>query len=187
MIYGILGELTPLIGYLTSLIFMIFIVIAMSRAQSKLGVIFGIIILLLEFLYMATYVIFYTLYIELGVISPSITFLYIVLYSMMGIAVLLGISYIIAFVLLAKNLETYSNLRDMKLIHNFTKVFGIFQGLYYILMGISTITFVMSGTPPDWVLQVIIISTYAAIVFSGIAGLSLIIISVGYILSNKRN
>ena len=189
MIYGILQQLTSFIAFVITLVFMISILIALIRmdSPSKLGIIFAIILLVLEILFFAANFILFTLFDSFGVITLSPTFIDILLYSIVIIPVLLGICYIIVFVVLSKNLRNYSNMRDMKIIIVFTMLYGIFMGLFYIMTGLSSIIFIISVIPPDWLLYVLIGSTYSLTVMAGIAGLCLTVICTGYIILSKRN
>ncbi|MHA1109783.1 MAG: hypothetical protein ACTSRE_01680 [Promethearchaeota archaeon] len=189
MIYAILQQLAPFIGFVTTLVLMISILIAFIRmdSPSTLGIIFGIILLVLEILYFAAYFTMFTLFDFLGVITLTPIFIDILLYSLVIIPGLLGICYIIVFVVLAKNLRKYSNMRDMKIIIIFTMLYGIFMGLFYIFTGLSSTIFIISGIPPDWLLYILLASTYLVVVVGGIAGICLIVIATGYIILSKRD
>ena len=197
LIYAILTEIGTFLAFISTFLFILFILITIQRMrhdpdayqvkkkQLIAALVFGIIIIVLETLFFAAITTYYILD-GLGIIPLAPEFTDILIYCLIGIMALLGIGYIVFFVTFSSCLRIYQKIHDLKLFINFTLVFGIFIGVFYIVYSSQFIVMLIPSTTPDFIANLLLTSLFLISVFSGIAGLFQIIIAAGYMVIGKR-
>ena len=200
-LYITLMEVSTYLSWISSLLFMIFIFITFQRMdrntqltpenrnQVKIGIMSSLILIIILSIFGIMYFIFMTLYIDLGIISFSITMAYIFLYTLIALEILNGIFFLLTFLILSKILSRFEKLRDLRIFMKFTVIFGIFTAITHLFLGLSllfVLLFVFIGISNPILEQIGLILTYSGSLFGGIAGICEIILSVGFILIAKR-
>ncbi|MHA1109784.1 MAG: hypothetical protein ACTSRE_01685 [Promethearchaeota archaeon] len=177
-----------LIGWIMDLMLIIFLFVMFTRMendspQDRERVKFPKIITLILAGLLGLYLIIYVVtYLEVfGFISLSITLLNILQIALIIFEILIGGLILSLFLMLDQILISQEKLREFTILRKFTKVFGIFWGLYHLFFGISFILdfFTLSNT-----VQSIFLS--CVLLLGSITSLCAFAVGVGFIQMGRR-
>ncbi len=196
-VIGILGELFIVLSWISSLLLLIFLYInfknmdsdtrisSENKQQVKLGRISLLILIIILSLYAILYFILYILYIELGVITISLTLGNIIGWAIIVLEIFNGILFIIVFVALNKILGNFENLGEFRFLVKFILLFGIFTGIGHLLVASNGLFLALPISNP------VLLAIFGTVLASlttvlSLAGLFGIILSIGFILIGRR-
>jgi hypothetical protein len=185
------------IGFITNMLFLIFILITFQRIDRnpehfsgnrdkiKLGIISSLILIIFLTVFAVLFFIFGVLYYMFGIIALSETAANIILFIMLGFVVLGGIFYIPVFIILGNMLASDKKLHDLRLFVKYSRAYGILMGVYYIILPISFVTMVIIPSNPVLLIVLEIFSS-SIVIFTSITSICEIIMAAGFITIGRK-
>lgn len=185
------------IGFIADLLFLIFVLITFQRIDRnpeqfsgnkdniKLGIISTLILIIVLSIFGIAFVILEVFYGIFGIILLSETVANVLFYTLLGFVILSGIFYIVVFVVLGNFLAANEKLHDLQLFNKYTRIFGIFMGIYYVLLGLTFATLLIPSIGPVFS---IILSIFLSsnIIINSIISISAIIMAAGFITIGRK-
>ena len=196
-VIGIFGQSSIVFSWISTLLLLIFLHINFKNMDSdtrissenkqriKLGGILSLILIIILSLYAILYFVFYILYIELGVITISLTFGNIIGWVIIVLEIFNGILFIIVFVVLNKIFRNFENLGEFRFLVKFVLLYGIFTGIGHLLVASSALFLALP------ISNLTLLTIFGTVITSlpivlNLAGLFGIILSIGFILIGRR-
>ncbi|MBN2156076.1 MAG: hypothetical protein JW776_08535 [Candidatus Lokiarchaeota archaeon] len=195
-ILSILLQVPTYIGFLASLLLLIFILKTFQRMEIdpritsdnknriKVGKISTLILIIILSLVGIFYMVVVIFYVELSLITLSEIMAYILIYSLIVLEIINGIFVIITFVCLSKILWGFDDLVELRIFLHFTRWYGIFVAIGQLIAGITLIVLLPTGSTVF--IEILLIVSLTSSIFTGIAGIFQIVIAIGFILIGRR-